>query len=86
MTCRRGPCRHLALHGAYGAAIGTQLTAESLPGASSPFPRNCPTAPLDNVSRSCRVYVLRHRGPRKRGGNRSNPEASQKSNTLETAV
>ena len=37
--------------------------------------RTCPIDPLDNATQSDRVYVLKHRGPRKRRGSRSNPEA-----------
>ena len=36
---------------------------------------HCLAYPLDTVSRCCRVYVLKHRGPRKRRGDRSNPDA-----------
>src|SRR5215212_2528658 len=41
--------------------------------------------PIDIQTQSDRVYVLKHRGPRKRTGGRSNPEARQKSDSPETA-
>ena len=46
---------------------------------------NCSPQPIDIQTQSYRVYVLKHRGPRKRTCGRSNPEARQKSDSPETA-
>src|SRR5215213_3232648 len=46
---------------------------------------DCSPLPIDIQTQSDRVYVLKHRGPRKRTGGRSNPEVRQKSGSLETA-
>ena len=61
-----------------GRSIGTPLRRRPrspAPRRRSTIAKNCAIDPLDNAARSARVYVLKHRGPRKRRGNRSNPEA-----------
>ena len=47
---------------------------------------NCSHHPIDIQTQSDRVYVLKHRGPRKRTGGRRNPEARQKLGAPATAA